>query len=226
MELSIDSAGERASVAVSNCGELVAEQTWLCHANHSVEVLPAVDRVCEIAGAGRGDLGVIFVCRGPGAYGGIRAGLSLGMALANGLGVEILGVGRFEVEAYQQGMHDGPVCAVHRAGRGELAWAAYGMGDGDLQEIAPPQLCWPHELPERAPVGALFCGEIDEELRGVIHAAAPDAAIAGRDASIRRAGALAELGWRRYCAGERSPGGFVEPLYLREPQITVSHKTR
>jgi tRNA threonylcarbamoyladenosine biosynthesis protein TsaB len=226
MELSIDSAGDRASVAVSDRGELVAELTWRCQANHSVELLPAVDRILALAHTDRVDLEAIFVCRGPGSYGGLRAGLSLGMALADGLRIAILGVGRFEVEAYQQAGHSGPVCPVHRAGRGELAWAAYEVRNDDLREVAPPQLCWPPELPERAPAGALYCGEIDAELWGLLRAADPAVAIAGPHASLRRAGALSELGWRRYASGARSEGGFVEPLYLREPQITVSQKNR
>jgi tRNA threonylcarbamoyladenosine biosynthesis protein TsaB len=225
MELSIDTAGEIASIALSERGALVAEQSWQCRANHSVEVLPAIDQMLERAHVQRGSLAVVFVCRGPGSYGGLRAGLSLAMALANGLGVPILGVGRLEVEAYQQSVNPGPICPVHRAGRGELAWAAYAHREGELVEIAPPQLCWPEELAVRAPDGALFCGELDEELQGLLRRNNPCVLIAGRNASVRRAGAMAELGWKRYAAGERSQAGFVEPLYLREPHITISQKT-
>ena len=220
MELSIDTASEAASVALSQQGRLLAELTWLCHANHSVEVLPAIDRLLTIAAVERTAVDAVFVCRGPGSYGGLRAGLSLAMSLASALGVPALGVGRLEVDAYQHAIFPGPICAIHRAGRGELAWAAYTAGDGELTEVQPPALIWPEDLPARAPSGALFCGEIDESLAAALRAADPAAVVATGAASLRRAGFLAELAWHRFAHGERATAGFVEPLYLREPQIT------
>src|SRR5579884_4290709 len=100
MELSIDTASDTASVAVSRSGAALAELTWQCHANHSVEVLPAIDRLLTMASVERAALEVVFVCRGPGSYGGLRAGLSLAMSLASALGVPVLGAGRLEVDAY------------------------------------------------------------------------------------------------------------------------------
>lgn len=220
MELSLDTAGEVASAALSDRGCLLAELTWRCRQNHSAEMLPAIDRLMTTAGASRGDLRAVFVCSGPGSYGGLRAGLSLGMALALGLGIDILGVGRLEIEAYQQAVYAGPICAVHRAGRGELAWAAYLVRDGDLLQLEPPQLCWPADLVQCAPAGALYCGEIDADLLALLRQREPEAPAAAGVASIRRAGALAELAWRRYAAGDRAPNRYVEPIYLREPQIT------
>lgn len=225
MELSLDTAGEPAGVALSDRGELVAELTWRCRTNHSVEVLPAVDGLLERAGASRADLQAVFVCRGPGSYGGLRAGLSLGMALAAGLGIDVLGVGRLEIEAYQQRTFPGPICPIHRAGRGELAWAVYTACGGDLQELEPPRLCWPEQLVEQAPAGALFCGEIDDELAASLSRTLVPVTVARGSVSVRRAGALAELAWHRYMAGERAAAGYVEPLYLREPHITESRRS-
>jgi tRNA threonylcarbamoyladenosine biosynthesis protein TsaB len=220
MELSIDTASEAASLALSRSGALLAELTWLCQANHSAEVLPAIDRLLAITGLDRTGIEAVFICRGPGSYGGLRAGLSLAMALADALAVPILGVGRLEIDAYQQAPFPGPICPIHRAGRGELAWAIYEVADGDLTEVSPPALIWPEDLPGQAPRGALFCGEVDQSLAEIVRAADPTAALATGTVSVRRAGFLAELAWRRFERGERAPAGFVEPLYLREPQIT------
>lgn len=225
MELSIDTASDRAGIALSQRGELIAELTWLSRANHSAELLPAIDQLFARAGATRSDLGIAFVCRGPGSYGGLRAGLSTAMALAFALKLEILGLGRLELDAYQHAAFPGPVCAVHRAGRGELAWAVYGSGNSAWHELMPPRISWPDALLAEAPAGALFCGEIDaslaEQLRERRGAAL---VIVTGNAAIRRPGALAELGWRRFQAGERSSPLSIEPLYLREPQITISRK--
>jgi hypothetical protein len=45
-------------------------------------------------------------------------------------------------------------------------------------------------------------------------------------AGLRRAGYLAELGWRRLDAGDFDHSPTLEPLYLRRPAITVSHKVK
>lgn len=220
MELSIDTASELASIALSEQGSLLAELSWRCRANHSVEVLPAIDGLLESARRERASIEAIFVCRGPGSYGGLRAGLSLAMALASALGVPALGLGRLELDAYPHLAYPGPVCAVHRAGRGELAWSAYRAEGDRIVELVEPQIAWPADLAERVPEASLFCGEIDQELADLLRSSGRVAGIAGPGASIRRAGFMAELGWRRFAAGARSPGGFVEPLYLREPNIT------
>lgn len=227
MELSIDTAGERAGIGLSNQGALVAELTWLCAANHSVELLPAIDQLMLRAGVQRTDLKVLFVCRGPGSYSGLRAGLSTAMALAFALNAEILGVGRLELDARQHIDFPGPICAVHHAGRGELGWAVYQGGEASWQELVAPRLSWPEALAEEAPVGALFCGEITDRLSAAIRERrGTGATVVSGNAAIRRPATLAELGWARYAAGDRDSPLYVEPVYLREPQITISQKLR
>jgi tRNA threonylcarbamoyladenosine biosynthesis protein TsaB len=219
-ELSIDTASELASIAVSSCGSPVAEFSWRCQANHSVEVLPTVDRLLQLSGLTRTDLQAVFVCKGPGSYGGLRAGISLAMSIASALVIPILGVGRLEIDAYQHSAHADTICAVHRAGRGDLACATYRPVAGDLEEVIAPALIDAPRLAAVAPPKTLFCGEIDADLANLLLSTVSDATIASPAASIRRAGMLAELAWRRFADGARAPYGIVEALYLREPNIT------
>ena len=46
--------------------------------------------------------------------------------------------------------------------------------------------------------------------------------IASAAAKLRRAGFLAELGWRRLKRGDYDNLSALEPLYLRRPHITQS----
>jgi tRNA threonylcarbamoyladenosine biosynthesis protein TsaB len=219
-ELSIDTASDYASVALSSYGSPLAETTWRCQANHSVEVLPAIDCLFRSAGMARTDLQAVFVNRGPGSYGGLRAGISLAMSMASALAIPIFGVGRLEIDAYQHSAHAGTICAVHRAGRGDLACAIYRSVAGDLDEIVAPVLLESTRLAALAPPGTLFCGEVDAQLAALLRESGTGANIASPAASIRRAGMLAELAWRRFAAGARAPYGIVEAMYLREPNIT------
>ncbi|MGB6837792.1 MAG: tRNA (adenosine(37)-N6)-threonylcarbamoyltransferase complex dimerization subunit type 1 TsaB [Dehalococcoidia bacterium] len=217
MELSLDTASDMASVALSRQGRLLAELTWRCERNHSTELMPAADGLLRRLSAGKEDLTAVFVCIGPGGYAGLRVGVSTAKGLAFALEVPLVGVGRLELDACVHAAYPGPVCPVHRAGRGELAWAVYHGPTEDWREMVPPRLSRPDVLLSEVPKGALFCGEIDDELAGAL--AARGARVASVALSVRRAGYLAELGWRRLQAGRRDDPRTLVPLYLREPAI-------
>jgi tRNA threonylcarbamoyladenosine biosynthesis protein TsaB len=217
VELSLDTASDMASVALSDQGRLLAELTWRCERNHSTELMPAADGLLRRLSAGKEALTAVFVCIGPGGYAGLRVGVATAKGLAFALDVPLVGVGRLELDAWAHAAYPGPVCPVHRAGRGELAWAVYHGPMEDWREIAPPRLSRPDVLLSEAPQGALFCGEIDDELAGAL--AARGERVASTPLAVRRAGYLAELGWRRLQAGRRDDPRTLVPLYLREPAI-------
>lgn len=216
MELSIDTASDWASIAVSDEGRLVGEMTWRCERQHSVQLLPAVEVLLARLAVDKAGLRAVFVCTGPGGYAGLRVGVATAKGLAFARGVPIAGVGRLEAEAYQLGDCGPPVCAVHRAGRGEVAWAAYWGPRDEWREVAAPRLSTPQVLLSEAPPDALFCAEegdgADEMLAAV---GAAFAVVPVR----RRAGFLAELGWRRLASGDVDDARALAPLYLREPAI-------
>ena len=131
MELSIDTASDWASIAVSDEGRLLGEMTWRCERQHSVQLLPSIQALLARLGVDKGDLRRVFVCIGPGGYAGLRVGVSTAKGLAFALKASVVGVGRLEAEAYQFAACGRPICAIHRAGRGEVAWAVYkGPRDG------------------------------------------------------------------------------------------------
>jgi tRNA threonylcarbamoyl adenosine modification protein YeaZ len=217
VELSIDTASELASIALSREGALVAELTWHCGRDHSRQLLPAIDSLLARQGVSKEAIAAVFVCGGPGSYAGVRAGLSTAKGLAFALEVPIAGVGRLEIEAYAFAATGLPVVAVHRAGRSEVAWAAYQGPAGAWRELAAPRLSPAGALADALPAAALVTGEVDdvlaEELSARGHRAVRGAA------AIRRAALLAELGWRRLMAGAADDPRTLVPLYLREPAI-------
>ncbi len=216
MELSIDTASDWASIAVSGEGRLRGEMTWRSERQHSVQLLPAVRDLMARLGVETGDLKAIFVCSGPGGYAGLRVGMSSAKGLAFALGLPIVGVGRLESEAYQHADCGRPVCAAHRAGRGEVAWAVYEGPRERWRELLPARLSSPEELLRVARDDWLFCGEEEDEIGGMLAAAGASARVTP---VRRRAGFLAELGWRRLAAGRVDDARTLAPLYLREPAI-------
>jgi tRNA A37 threonylcarbamoyladenosine modification protein TsaB len=85
--------------------------------------------------------------------------VSTAKGLAFALGTKIVGVGRLEVEAHQFVDCGRPVCAIHRAGRGEVAWAVYQGPRDEWREVVAPRLSTPEVLLAEAPADALFCAE-------------------------------------------------------------------
>lgn len=220
MELAIDTAGPVAGLALSREGALLADLAWHVRTSHAAELLPALTQLLERAGAAQRDLRAVFVCRGPGSYAGLRVGISTAMGLAYALDVDVLGVGRLEADAYVHAAYPGPVVAVHAAGRGDLAWAAY-EGNGDWRELMPPRLGRVEALVTAAPHGALICGEVDAALAELLSRQRPDVRVFAGPAHQRRAAMIAALAWPRFAAGARDNRYALEPLYLREPHITA-----
>jgi hypothetical protein len=108
--------------------------------------------------------------------------------------------------------------AVHRAGRGELAWAAYRAGP--WREEVAPRLDWPADVVRKARGVTLFVGEVDEELATAVREKlGAKGVIAGPAASLRRAASLAELAYRRLVAGEGTGPEALRVVYLRPPAI-------
>jgi tRNA threonylcarbamoyladenosine biosynthesis protein TsaB len=214
MELSIDTASELASVALSHEGRLVEDLAWRCRRNHTVEVLPAIDRLLSQDGVNKRELTAVLVCTGPGMYTGLRVGVSIAQGLARGLGIPALGLGRLELDAYPHADFEGDIVAVHCAGRSELAWASYRVDP--WQEVSAPKLSQPEELAAAIGGRTLVVGEVDEELAGLLE---------GLDVSVRepaaegRARSLAELGFARLSAGETAEAALLRPVYLRPPAI-------
>ncbi len=218
MELSIDTASEMASVALSHEGSLAAEITWRCRRNHTVELLPTIEKLLAQAGSSREDLQAVFVCTGPGMYTGLRVGVSTAKGLAYALSLPLAGVGRLELDAYPHAAFPGPIVAVHRAGRGELAWAGY--RGGPWRQLTPPRLSQPEDLVRRLRRRTLFVGEIDETLAGRLREMLGGRAIIALAAtSTRRAGSLAELAFARLAAGRSDDPALLRPIYLRPPAI-------
>lgn len=213
MELSIDTASELASLALSRGGRLVRDIAWRCRRNHTVELLPTIERLLTEAGTQKGDLRAIFVCTGPGMYTGLRVGISVAQGLARALGVPALGAGRLELDAYPHAAFEGPIVAVHRAGRGELAWASY--RDDPWRELTPPRLSRPDELTMAIEEGSLVVGEVEDAFAEML----ASRAVIAQVAEVGRARALAELGFARLQAGEEKEPALLRPVYLRPPAI-------
>jgi tRNA threonylcarbamoyl adenosine modification protein YeaZ len=219
-ELSIDTSTDTSSVALSLGGEVVAELTWRVGASHTVQLVPSVDYLLRKINATPQELRAVFVAKGPGSFNGLRVGMSAAKGFAFALSIPIVGISTLEVEAYAFAHTGLPICAMHGAGRGELAVAFYQQADG-WRCLKGEHLITPEALCQQIERRTLFCGELSTHVIEVLKARLGELAlIAEPVARLRRAGYLAALGWQRLEEGRVDDPVSLQPIYMRPPPIT------
>jgi tRNA threonylcarbamoyl adenosine modification protein YeaZ len=220
--LGIDTASDDAAVAVVDGERVLAEHQWHIETTTSRELLARIASVLAEAGVARDALTGIAVDIGPGGYGGLRSGVATAQGLALGLGIPLAGVGRLVVDAFPHLSPGNRVVAVHDAGRGGVAWAAFaGCELLESGQAAPPEvLITPRidpavECVRLAPAPAGWCGEVTEALL-----TARDTASRGGDIDLapkgRSAADVVRLAHLHRAFGDP---GAVDVIYLRPPSI-------
>jgi len=221
MQLAIDTSTETASIALAEDGEVLAELTWRCGQNHSVELLPRLTHLLNQTGANLQSVSCIIVARGPGSFNGLRVGISTAKGLAFSLGIPVVGIGTLEVEAYPHAETGLPICPIFDAGRGEIATAMYQKKRNRWCQLAAEHITTIDILCSQITTKTVFCGEfipfIATQLRKQLK---QRAVIPPPAARLRRAGFLVELGQRRLKAGNYDNPATLQPIYLRRPAIT------
>ena len=118
--LALDTATDRASVALGTGMSDAVEETLTGARRHASGLLPMVDRLLERAGIGLERIGGVVLSDGPGSFTGLRVGASVAKALVRARGLEVRSAPSLMVRA-----------AGH-AGRGEVALA---LADQVLQTV-------------------------------------------------------------------------------------------
>ena len=222
MLLAIDTSTDTASLALVQDGEVLAELTWRCGQNHTVELLPRLAHLLSQANLNLKSTSGIIIARGPGSFNGLRVGVSTAKGLAFSLGIPIVGIGTLEVEAYQYAETGLPICPIFNAGRGEIATAIYQKKGNKWRQLVAEHITTVDTLCSLITTKTVFCGEfiptIATQLRKRLK---QKAVILSSAALFRRASFLAELGLRRLKAGDYDNPASLQPIYLRRPPITT-----
>ena len=221
MILAIDTSTDTASLALVQDSQVLAELTWCCGQNHTVELLPQLVHLLNQTRLGLQSVSGIIVAKGPGSFNGLRVGISTAKGLAFSLGIPIVGISTLEVAAYQHAETGLPICPIFNAGREEIATARYQKKYNEWLKLIPEHITTVDILCSQVAAKTIFCGEfipvIADQLRKQLKQRAIILSPASR---LRRAGFLAELGQQQLEAGNVDNVATLQPLYLRHPPIT------
>lgn len=207
--LALDTSTSTASVALFDGARVLSETTWLAGREHSTRLLIEVQIALERVGRAPAHLTGLVVARGPGSFTGVRVALSVAKGIAAAFGLPAWGVSSLEVLAFAATPADLPVRPVVEAGRGRYATALYHAG----KPIAEARLATLEQLIEVVSEQSIVIGELQPEARKVLEAH-PGVRLAPAAASARRAGFLAELGWRMAQGGVPGDASALDALYL------------
>jgi len=196
-------------VALFDGERVLSETTWLAGREHSTRLLVEVEFTLDRVGAQSYELTGLVVARGPGSFTGVRVALSVAKGMASGLGIPAWGVSTLDAFALAAEPSSLPVRVLVEAGRGRYATGLY--LDGVAVEV--PRLATVQELTNSVTEPTVVVGEFHAGDREMLEANA-FVRLAPKAACARRAGFVAELGWRLAQRGEPGNPSLLDALYL------------
>ena len=221
LELQIDTSTRYASVGLSREGRTLVEIAWRSERNHSVELVPAVNRALDQAGAEIGDLDAVFAASGPGGFSALRVGMSTAKAIAFTSSIPLVTLGTLELELHPFSDLPQPVRAIMSAGRTRLYVGSLNPGDENA-EIGLQDL---DSFLESLSPDAFYCGEAVPDLESEIRERlGSDAMLSPARPPSRHASTLAHLGYAKLQSGHTSDAATVSPVYLRSSQVSSANR--
>lgn len=124
MLLAFDTATPAVTVAVHDGDDVRAEHTVVDARRHGELLGPGISHVLADAGIAASDLTRLAVGVGPGPFTGLRVGLVTVRAMADALGIPVVGVCTLDVLAADV-VAEGPFVVATDARRREVYWARY-----------------------------------------------------------------------------------------------------
>jgi tRNA threonylcarbamoyladenosine biosynthesis protein TsaB len=212
--LSIDTSSGQGGVALYD-GRRLSTRSWPADRSHTTTLLSEIHQLLDRAKISVRELAAVAIATGPGTFTGLRVGFGVAKGFHLAAGVPLIGVPTLEATALAFVSCMTPIVAVVGAGRGRLVWARFEASTEGLTQSRAPRNGTVSELIDElngsGPV--LITGEFDEDQAGlfdrIVGVSTPPAAL-----RIRHPGALAEIAWRRWQAGQLDDARTIEPVYL------------
>lgn len=211
--LAMDTSTSACSAALWAEGRIVARRFAVMARGQSEVLMPMIAEVTAEAGLGFGELDLLAVTVGPGAFTGLRIGLAAarGLALATGLPLAGISTTLATASAVTQTERCGrTILAAVESRRAELWLQAF---DSDLHPLADIRALPPERAGESARGPLVLTGDAASAVLPHLADAVLASAAGPADAAL-----VAPLAARLWAKGKALP---PEPLYLREADVTL-----
>jgi len=211
--LGIETATEALSLAVS-AADVVYEYSMPSGQRHAELILREIDALLARAGLGVSDLDAVAFGAGPGSFTGLRIGCGIAQGIAAARHLPVLGVSTLAALAETAGAPRAIACLDARMG--EVYHAAFEKRQDGLQEVIPPGLHRPGEVPIPEGDGWVGCGRGFGAYREVLIARHGSRLAAVVPDMFPSAAAIVRLAAPRFATGEGLDPARAVPVYLRD----------
>jgi tRNA threonylcarbamoyladenosine biosynthesis protein TsaB len=165
MILALETATDRASVAVGRSEEEAIETSVSGARQHAASLLPMIQTVLSRSGATLDQLTAVVVSDGPGSFTGLRVGAAVAKALVHARGLRLWTAPSLLVRAAGSGSLDTMILAVSDALRGDIYGAAYRFAADEIITEMAPTVCRPEDLERRLSPPTLIVGDVPAAAR-------------------------------------------------------------
>ncbi|MBY7142403.1 tRNA (adenosine(37)-N6)-threonylcarbamoyltransferase complex dimerization subunit type 1 TsaB [Virgibacillus sp. NKC19-3] len=139
--LAIDTSNHVLGVAIMKDDQITGELVTNLAKNHSVRLMPAIDKLMKEVQMTPEQLDKIVVAKGPGSYTGVRIGVATAKSLAWALQTPIVGVSSLEAIGFQGRFFNGTICPFFDARRGLVYTGLYTWGNNKLETVYEERNC-------------------------------------------------------------------------------------
>jgi tRNA threonylcarbamoyladenosine biosynthesis protein TsaB len=160
MRLALETATDRASVALGTSAADAVDRELVGARRHAAELLSMIDAVLHERGVGLDAVSELVLSDGPGSFTGLRVGASAAKALVQARGVPLRIAPSLLVRAAGVAQPGATVLAVADALRGEIYAAVYRFDGERIETLLPPGVYRPDQLAAEAPTPDLIAGDL------------------------------------------------------------------
>jgi len=226
MELVLDASSVTTLVGLAIRGQLIWTGSAIAPQEHTLRLVPEIARGIDESHSAPGDLELVTVAVGPGAFNALRVAVSVAKGIAMGTGAAVVGVETLLAETLRCRPTTGCVRPVLRASRTGFATAAFAWRNGRWEKTSEERFVDEATLATLVDADTPLCGNdaagacarLREAFGLEVRCATPE--------SPSRLAVLAAEGWTQYRAGNTIPAATLQPFYARPPHITVPRDRR
>ncbi len=223
--LAIETATARQSVAVVDDAQVLSSAAHHEAGSHTRWLVPAVDRVLQMAGCTVHQLDAFVVSLGPGSFTGLRVGLATALGLRAVTGRPIVTVGTLEGMVWGVRGVRGPICPVLPCRKGEVFWAQFEWSrDGALKTLVDPHVGPPEAIARTVSCPTLVLGDgwaqNQERVEPNLQARTREWREAPAESQHPSAITLAQAGLARLRGGQTAEAVIV-PLYVQRAEAEL-----
>jgi len=224
MLLAIETATERASVALGTSGADAAHRELAGARRHAAALLPLIQELLGEAGVTLDAVTGLALADGPGSFTGLRVGAAVAKALVQARGLPLWTAPSLLVRAGGVAGPDQTVLALADALRGDVYAAAYRFRGMAIEAVLAPSVYRPADLIVGPFVPDVLVGQVPEAAAGVLETWA-GTPLVGPPAGAPHARALLDLVNRPGGAARVAEVEGWEPRYGRPAEAQARWET-